>query len=340
SCGLEPGWLIGGQPLDLPTPSRLGEEGKPFVIEGDEYDSAFFDKRAKFFHYLPVIAVVTSIEMDHADIYASVEEIEHSFQLMLRQIPSDGTLIACADDRRTVKLARHAHCRVHTYGFSKEAHWKGCYTGISSGFSGLLIERSGKRYAELAVPLAGRHNLQNTLAAVAATSLMGGKPADITEAMMQYKGVRRRMEVFLERDGITYVDDFGHHPTAMKETIAASRELWPGRRLRVLIEPRSNTMVRNGHQHLMASALQAADEVYFGPIYRAQRIPFDERLDRDAVLAELAEMRVMGKSFDQVEKLAEHILSSGKKGDLVLIFSNGSFDGIYDLFRANENNQA
>jgi UDP-N-acetylmuramate: L-alanyl-gamma-D-glutamyl-meso-diaminopimelate ligase len=333
ACGLDPGWLIGGQPLDLPASSRLGVEGKPFVIEGDEYDTAFFDKRAKFFHYLPTIAVVTSVEMDHGDIYDSIEDIERSFRFMLRLIPPDGTLLLCADDRRTLNLSKHAHSRVQSYGFSSDAHWKGTYTGMSGGFSGLVIERGGKRYAELAVPLAGKHNLQNSIAAVAATSLMGGTVPDITEALIKYKGVRRRMEVFLERDGVTYVDDFGHHPTAMKETISASRERWPGKRLRALIEPRSNTMVRQEHQKTLARALQAADEVYFGPIFRAERIPFDERLDRAAIVQELGEMGVNGEIFGEVTELAAHILESGKTGDVVLIFSNGSFEGIYDLFR-------
>ncbi len=333
ACGLNPGWLVGGQPLDLPSSSQLGDIDAPFVIEGDEYDTAFFDKRAKFFHYLPYIAVVTSIEMDHGDIYESIEDIEHSFQLMLRQIPPDGTLLSCADDRRASALTKYAHSRVQTYGFNNDAHWKGSYTGVSSGFSGLVIERSGKRYAELAVPLAGKHNLQNTIAAVAATSLMGGSISDITEALMHYKGVRRRMEVFLERDGITYIDDFGHHPTAMKETISAVRERWPGRRLRVLIEPRSNTMVRQEHQNTLASALHASDEVYLGPIFRADRIPSDERLDREAIAEEMGENGMKGQVYDDVPELAQYVLETGKKGDVVLIFSNGAFEGIYDLFR-------
>jgi UDP-N-acetylmuramate: L-alanyl-gamma-D-glutamyl-meso-diaminopimelate ligase len=333
ACGLDPGWLIGGQPLDLSSPSKMGSEDSPFVIEGDEYDTAFFDKRAKFFHYLPYIAVVTSIEMDHGDIYDSIDDIERAFSFMLRLIPPNGTLLACADDRRALALSKYAHSRVHTYGFSKDAHWKGTYTGISGGFSGLLIDRGENRYAELAVPLAGKHNLQNTIAAVAATSLMGGTETDISEALMQYKGVRRRMEVFLERDGITYIDDFGHHPTAMKETIAATRERWPGRRLRVLVEPRSNTMVRQEHQKTIASALQAADEVCFGPIFRADRIPFDEKLDRTTIIKELSGNGVHGHVFDDVPTLAQHVLETGKGGDIVLIFSNGAFGAIYDLFR-------
>lgn len=336
ACGLEPGWFIGGLPLDLPQPSALGVDGGPFVIEGDEYDTAFFDKRAKFFHYLPFIAIVTSIELDHADIYQGVDEIEHAFRLMLRQVPRDGWLLACADDPRAAALVEHAPCRTQSYGFSEHAHWRGEYTGVSAGFSGLTIARGGRRFAELAVPLAGRHNLRNTIAAVAATSLLGATVDEIRAAIMQFRGVRRRMELFHEAGGVLYIDDFGHHPTAIRETIAAVRERWPGRRLRVLVEPRSNTMVRNVHQQALADALRGADEVYFGPIHRAERVPERERLDRAAVIAELARDRVNGHVFDDVPVLAEHILATGEPGDIVLLFSNGAFGGIYEMIRRAE----
>lgn len=329
ACGKQPGWLIGGQPIDLGVSSRTGEAGAPFVIEGDEYDSAFFDKRAKFFHYLPQIAVVTSLEHDHADIYPDVESIETAFRLMLRQIPPDGWLLACADDRRAAKLAKDAPCRAHSYGFAEGAHWKGTYTGVSSGFSGLTIDRSGSRYAELAVPLAGRHNLRNVIAAVAVASLLGATVPEITEALMHYRGVRRRMEVFHEADGVTYVDDFGHHPTAIRETIHAARERWPGRRLRVAFEARSNTMASNIHQGALVPALSAADEVIAGPIHRAERIPVDERLDRERLIHELEESRVEGTVIDDVDELAAYLLRTRKEGDVVLLFSNGAFGGIY-----------
>jgi len=332
-CGQKPGFLVGGAPLDFPVSSRSGEAGGPFVIEGDEYDTAFFDKRAKFFHYLPHIAIVTSIEFDHGDIYADIQQIERAFTLMLRQIPTDGYLIACADDPRAVNLTQGAPCKTMTYGFSSSAHWRGEFTGYSAGFSGLIVYRSGKRYAELAVPLAGRHNLQNTLAAVAVAALHGARAEDIQTALMEFRGVKRRMEVFLKRDGVTFVDDFAHHPTAIRETIRAVRERWPEARLLVLVEPRSNTMVLRHHTDELAESLAGADRVWIGPIHRAESIPPDQRLDREKITNHLNGKGVMTTIEDNVPELARQVGEECREGDVVLILSNGSFHGIHELFR-------
>lgn len=332
-CGLEPGYLIGGQPLDFEYSSRSGNSGTPFVIEGDEYDTAFFDKRAKFFHYLPEIAIVTSIEFDHGDIYRDIEEIEKTFQLMLRQIASNGWLIACQDDPRVRNLMKHSFSRVQSYGFDPESHWRGEMTGVSGGYTGLIVYRGGKRFADFAVPLAGRHNMQNTLAAIASATILGASPTKIRDALMEFKGVKRRMEVFLEKNGMIFVDDFAHHPTAIEATIKAAKERWPDCRLRVLVEPRSNTMVRNVHQDIMASSFENADEVYYGPIYRSDSIPEEERINREAIINELNNSNVVASVEDDVNTLVDHIVSSGKKRDVVLVLSNGAFDGIYQKFR-------
>jgi len=330
-CGLEPGFLIGGQPLDFSHSSRLGAEGTPFVIEGDEYDTAFFDKRAKFFHYIPEIAVVTSIEFDHGDIYRSVEEIERAFRLMLRQVPPGGWLIACADDPRAAALTKDAPCKTFTYGFSQDAHWRGQETGISSGFSGLAVYRGRERFAELAVPLFGRHNLQNTLAAVAVAAILGASSRDIQDAVMQFRGVRRRMEVFLTVGQRLFVDDFAHHPTAIRETIAAARLRWPDRKLRVVIEPRSNTMVRRTHEKALAGALSGADEVVIGPIYRQERVPEADRLDRGKVLSELKNHEVQGFSTDSVDEILKFLMDVDETRDIDLILSNGAFGGLCEM---------
>ncbi|MFH0881509.1 MAG: Mur ligase family protein [bacterium] len=332
-CGLNPGFLIGGQPLDFPYSSRLGQEGGPFVIEGDEYDTAFFDKRAKFFHYIPEIAVVTSIEYDHGDIYRDVEEIERAFCLMLRQVPPGGWLIACADDLRSLSLTKDAPCRVVTYGFSENAHWRGEEMGISSGFSGLAVYRGEKRFAELAVPLFGHHNLRNTLAAVAVAATLGATSSEIQTALMEFRGVRRRMEVFLNAGQRVFVDDFAHHPTAIRETIAAARLRWPDHKLRVLVEPRSNTMVRKIHEKDLAEALGGADEVVFGPIYRAERIPGPERLDREKILSELKKHGISGFFTDSVPQITKYLIDVDETRTIDLILSNGSFGGLYEALR-------
>lgn len=332
--GFAPGFLIGGQPLDFQYSARLGETGAPFVIEGDEYDTAFFDKRAKFFHYLPEIAIVTSVEFDHGDIYRNLGEIERAFQWMLRQIPRDGWLLACADHPGAAALVPHAPCRTATYGFAANADWRGEWDGtFHDGLAHVAVFRHGSHWADIAIPLAGRHNLLNTLAAVAAAGTIGAAPGAVAAAMPGFRGVRRRMEIFLEADGITFVDDFAHHPTAIRETIAAARVRWPERRLRVLFEPRSNTTVTNRFQADLIDAFAPAAEVWLGPIHRAQRLADDERLDRETIAAELRKRKVRAEYRDDVHELACAIFDSRQPGDIVLIMSNGAFGGIYRLFR-------
>jgi len=333
-AGLAPGFLIGGQPLDFEHSARLGDEGAPFVIEGDEYDTAFFDKRAKFFHYLPEIAVVTSVEFDHGDIYKDLAEIEQAFQWMLRQIPRNGWLLACADHPGAAALIRHALCRTATYGFSPKADWRGEWDGaFHDGLAHVTVHHAGQVWTELEVPLAGRHNLSNALAAVAAAGTLGAEPETVVKAMPAFRGVRRRMEIFLESRGMVFVDDFAHHPTAIRETVAAARGRWPERRLRVLFEPRSNTTVTNRFQSELTDALAQADKVWLGPIHRAERIADDERLDRETMIAELRGREIEAYARDDVSGMAGDVLAGGRPGDLVLIMSNGAFGGIYRRFR-------
>jgi UDP-N-acetylmuramate: L-alanyl-gamma-D-glutamyl-meso-diaminopimelate ligase len=331
-CGLDPGYLIGGQPLGLARSARLGPENAPFVIEGDEYDTSFFDKRAKFFHYLPEIAVVTSVEFDHGDIYRDLAEIEVAFQRMLRQIPRHGQLIVCADNH-AASLTSHAFCPVVTYGFSESAEWRAEILGADGPFQRLKIFHGGAYWRDLEVPLAGRHNAQNALAAVAVAAALDAPPERIADGMRSFPGVRRRMEVFLESNGMTFVDDFAHHPTAIRETIAAARGRWPGRRLRVLFEPRSNTTVTNAFQPDLTEAFSGADEVWLGPIYRGDRIPEAERLDRAALAATLAARGVVCRFTDDTAELADGVLKGMREKDVVLILSNGAFGGIYTRFR-------
>ncbi len=337
ATGLRPGFLIGGQPLDFEHSARLGLEGAPFVIEGDEYDTAFFDKRAKFFHYLPEIAVVTSVEFDHGDIYKDLAEIETAFQRMLRQIPKDGWLLACADHPGAVALAPHAFSNVATYGLAENADWRGVcrYEDRSDGTRAtwLAIYREGARWTEFEVALAGTHNVLNTLAAAAVAGLLGASPDALAEAMPRFRGVKRRMEIFLETNGMTFIDDFAHHPTAIRETIAAARGRYPKRRLRVLFEPRSNTTVTNRFQGELLEAFSKADEVWLGPIHRADHIDPERRLDRNALTEALTACGVRARYADTIDEIVEDVIARGERGDIVLIMSNGAFGGIYARFR-------
>ena len=333
-AGKAPGFLIGGQSDNFAHSSRLGAAGAPFVIEGDEYDTAFFDKRAKFFHYLPRTAVVTSLELDHADIYRNVEEIEAAFRFMLRQIPASGRLILCADSPRAAGLREHAFSEVVTYGFDETADWR-VEEGAQDGeFQAFTVYHGGGKWGEFRSPLYGRHNLQNTLAAIVVAHEQGVDAAEIATALLDFKGVRRRMDVFLKSDGILFIDDFAHHPTAIRETIAAVRAHWPGERLTVLFEPRSNTTATNRFQSELGEAFKGAHEVWIGPIYRADRFPETGRLDRDRLIADIERGGAIGHVTDNVEQIVRHIREDVEVHDIVLVFSNGAFDGLYDLLRA------
>jgi UDP-N-acetylmuramate: L-alanyl-gamma-D-glutamyl-meso-diaminopimelate ligase len=332
-AGRNPGFFIGGQPLDFPHSARSGPEGAPFVIEGDEYDTAFFDKRAKFFHYLPDTAIVTSLEFDHGDIYADLAEIERAFQRMFRQIPRNGWLLLCADNH-AASLRGHAFSNVATYGFDESADWRVEICGGSPETTHLLLYHHDALVLETETGLTGRHNIQNAAAALAASLINGAEAGRLAEALPGFRGVKRRMEVFLERDGVRYIDDFAHHPTAIRETAAAARARWPEARLRVLFEPRSNTTVTRRFQAALTGAFQDADEVWIGPIYRAARIPEAERLDREAVCEMLRlEYGIKARCADSASELAAHILDTARAGDIVLILSNGAFGGIYEKLR-------
>lgn len=325
--GTQTGYLIGGQPLDFAHPSRLGEKGELFVIEGDEYDSAFFDKRAKFLHYLPKIAVVTSLEFDHGDIYRDLAEIELAFQRMLRQIPKSGWLICCADNH-AASLKEHAYSNVATYGFSEGADWRAEIVPAPAGMQAIEVFHEDRPWGRIETTLFGRHNLLNLLAAVAVMGTRRVPPALVAEAARNFKGVKRRMEVFLESGGVTYVDDFAHHPTAILETIAAARQGWPAGKLHVLFEPRSNTTVTAEFQEPLAKAFSGADSVALGPIYRAERIPEDAILRRDLLCEELRAKSVDAHYFSAVSEMLPWIDERVSPGDVVLLMSNGAFGGL------------
>lgn len=333
NCGADnAGYLIGGETLGFQHSARLGEAGAPFVIEGDEYDTAFFDKRAKFFHYLPDIAIVTSIEFDHGDIYPDLAAIETAFQRMLRQMPREGRLFLCGDNR-AASLAAHAFCTVERYGFSEDADWRGVWRADPNAGARLEVSCRGRRWGDVAPTLAGNHNALNTLAAIAAAAALDMDAGTIADAIASFKGVRRRMEVFLEANGTTFMDDFAHHPTAVGETIAAVKMRWPKRRLRAVFEPRSNTTVTNRFQQELGAALALADEVLIGPIHRPENIAPEQRLDRAAMVGMLAQQGIFAQYHDNIKELANVIVERTVPGDVVLFMSNGAFGGIYNQVR-------
>jgi len=333
-AGKSPGYFIGGQTKNFESSARLGAEGAPFVVEGDEYDTAFFDKRAKFFHYLPKIAVVTSLEFDHADIYQDMEAIESSFRLMLRQIPSSGHLVLCADAPLAAALAEHAYSRTSTYGFDPGADWCVEEGPIEDDLQAFTVHHAGAVWGTFQSPLFGRHNLQNVLAAIVVAADHEIGPAAIASALLEFEGVRRRMEIFLKAEGIIFVDDFAHHPTAIRETIAAVNTRWPNERLTVLFEPRSNTTATNRFQDDLGQAFDGANEVWIGPIYRADRYAPDTLLNREQLVQDIQRSGATAHFTDNVEAIARHLREDTAPHDIVLIFSNGAFGGIYAHLRA------
>ena len=333
-AGLDPGYLIGGQPFGFSHSARLGRPGTPFVIEGDEYDTAFFDKRAKFFHYLPEIAVVTSLEYDHGDIYRDLEAIEQAFRWMLRQIPSSGRLILCADSPGAMALNTHAFCPIITYGFHECADYRILSVEHHAGMTSFTVHRRGVPWATFEASLVGRHNLQNAAAALAVADVLGASLDGMQDGLRTFPGVRRRMEIFHEAQGIPFIDDFAHHPTAVAETIAAARQRWPESRLRVLCEPRSNTMVTRQFEDALVEAFGPADELWIGPIYRADTIPEANRLDRAALVKRLAEKGIPAHYDDDVTAIVAEVHRTSCAGDVVLILSNGAFGGIFDQLKA------
>jgi UDP-N-acetylmuramate: L-alanyl-gamma-D-glutamyl-meso-diaminopimelate ligase len=252
---------------------------------------------------------------------------------MLRQIPQAGWLILFADDPGAASLAEHAFSNVLSYGFSAAARFRSSGPILEDGGQRLAITLDGQPWGTARLPMAGRHNAANALAALAVGHVLGVKPKDLCDALASFGGVKRRLEVFLEARGAVFIDDFAHHPTAIAATIAAARSRWPARRIRALLEPRSNTLVTRQFDDAVFEALRDADEVRLAPIYRAERIPKEDQLDRVAIANRLKAVGVQAFVAEDFEEMAKCVWDSIGEGDLVLCMSNGAFGGMYQRFR-------
>lgn len=340
-CGnLKPGFLIGGIAENFQVGCRASgkKDGGFFVTEGDEYDTAFFDKRSKFLHYRPDIAVINNMEFDHADIFDSIDDIRKSFSQFVNLIPSNGVLLINGHDENASLAGRQAFCPVERFGFSPEYEWAA--TDISpspEGVSFTLLHR-GSDAGRLRIEQFGNHNILNTLAAVAA-AFHGGVPIDtIREALLSFKRPRRRLETVGEfPGGITLIDDFAHHPTAIRATLESLRQRWPQRRITACFEPRSNTSTRTVFQHDLETCFTDADIVVLGRVHRPERYGRGECLDT-GLLAEAIERS--GKTVfrggssetdDYPQDIARFLRSILRPGDLVVLLSNGSFNGLRTL---------
>lgn len=326
-AGRHPNFLIGGVAENFGRSFGLGG-GSEFVLEGDEYDSAFFDKGPKFLHYHPDEAIITSLEFDHADIYADLAAIELQFRRMVNLIPRRGRVVAWAESETVRGVVQKAFCQVETYGFSADAHWLAGDVEFSDGATHFRVSHGRSEVARVRMALAGRHNVLNALAAIAIASGRGVDRAAIEQAFATFQGVLRRLEVKGEVAGVLVVDDFAHHPTAIRLTIDAARNRWPGRRLWAVFEPRSNTMRRKLFEADLASALSTADAAILGAVNRASLLDDEERLSPARVLQAIRDAGTRAEGFASADEIAEFLARETRTGDLVMVMSNGSFDGL------------
>ena len=325
--GADPSVFIGGIAENFESSYRIGG-GREFVIEGDEYDSAFFDKTAKFLKYLPDIAVVNNIEYDHADIYPDLDSIRLAFQRFVNLIPRRGLLLLGADDREAMALRPKARCRVETFGLSDGADWQAADLETAATSTRFTMRRARKTIGTFEVPLLGAYNVRNVLAAVAVGAAVGLNTDTMAEGLRRFRGVRRRMELRGTAAGVAVYDDFAHHPTAIAETLAGVRSAYPGRRIWAIFEPRSATSCRRVFQGDFARALSGADRVVLPAVFRST-LPEEERLSPEQLIADLQQSGVDARYIPAVDDIVRTVANDAKSGDLVIVMSNGGFDNIH-----------
>jgi UDP-N-acetylmuramate: L-alanyl-gamma-D-glutamyl-meso-diaminopimelate ligase len=339
-AGRNPSFLVGGIPVDFGRSYRLGR-GEHFVIEGDEYDCAFFDKRPKFVHYMPEVAVLGNIEFDHADIYRDLEAVQTAFLRLLNVIPRRGLLLAGTESPSVLQLLPRAHCRVETFGLHDGADWRASDLHPEGEGTRFRLWMRDRDLGEFLVPLAGAHNVRNALAALGAAAAAGVAPETLRQPLETFGGIRRRLEVRGRVAGVTVYDDFAHHPTAVRATLDALRaaagggdgETTPGR-LVAVFEPRSYTSRTRIFQEEYARALAAADQVVVAAAHLPGRVPKEERISEPELTASVQALGVEAEFLPSVEEIVARLAAGLKAGDRVAILSNGGFGGIHERLLA------
>jgi len=333
SAGLEPSFLIGGIAENFGSSFSLGK-GKHFILEGDEYDTAFFDKGPKFLHYFPDSIILTSVEFDHADIYKDLEAVETSFKRLVNLVPRRGRVVAFDTGESVNRCVAKAFCPVERYGSREASDWRIADLRFEPARTTWTVVRGGKASADFEFALAGDYNVFNAVAATALATSCGIPIEQVQQALQTFKSVKRRLEVKAEVNGVTIIDDFAHHPTAIAGTLTALRGRYPGRRLWAILEPRSNTLRRNVFQHELAKSLSLADEIIVAGVFKSDAIPAAERLDLMAVGAELEQSGKRARIVSGVDGIVQIVAPELRTGDVVAILSNGGFDGIYEKLPA------
>jgi UDP-N-acetylmuramate: L-alanyl-gamma-D-glutamyl-meso-diaminopimelate ligase len=320
---LEPGYVIGGLPRNLGQ-GALFNDSKYFVIEGDEYDTAFFDKRSKFIHYLPELLIINNVEFDHADIFPDLDAVKLSFRRLVNIVPQNGMILLNGDDPNCVEVAADCLAPLVEVGFSENCAERIRDVSYSAGGSRFSL---GENTFES--PLMGEFNVRNAAMAAVAARFYGVTPEVIQTALTSFEGIARRQEVRGEARGVTVIDDFGHHPTAIRETLGGLRHRYPGHRLWAIFEPRSNTTRRAVFQEELPAALALADGVFIAQIAALEQIPVTERLNPEAVVESIAEAGRVAFYERDADAILDRLEPMLQPNDVVTIFSNGGFDGIH-----------
>jgi UDP-N-acetylmuramate: L-alanyl-gamma-D-glutamyl-meso-diaminopimelate ligase len=324
-----PSFLIGGIAENFGTSFRV-RDGQPFILEGDEYDTAFFDKGPKFMHYFPDALILTHVEFDHADIYDNLESVKTAFRRLVNLVPRRGRVMAYDGSANVDQCVNRALCAIERYGFKPTSAWQLKDLTHNHRNSSWTIVRSGKDWLQVTLPMPGEHNALNATAAAALAGGQGIAPAAIAEALATFHSVKRRLEVRAVAAGVTIVDDFAHHPTAIRETLKALRAAYPGQRLWAVLEPRSNTLRRNVFERELVESLALADGIVVAGVFKQESIPEAERMHPEKVVAELVRSGHDATFYPTADAIVEGLTPRLKTGDVVAILSNGGFDGIYE----------
>jgi UDP-N-acetylmuramate: L-alanyl-gamma-D-glutamyl-meso-diaminopimelate ligase len=330
---LEPSFLIGGVAENFASSFQL-RPTRTFILEGDEYDTAFFDKGPKFLHYFPDALILTHVEFDHADIYADLEAVKTAFKRLVNLVPRRGLIVAYDGSENVTECLQPALCRVERYGFSEAADWRIRNLRHEDGLTLWEVWHCGAHWSDFEMHLAGEHNALNATAAAALAAGLGISKESIQTALASFKSVKRRLEVRAVIHGITIIDDFAHHPTAIRETLRALRSVYPQSRLWAVLEPRSNTLRRKVLQGDLLDSLQLADRIVLAGVYQQQRVPDAERLHPEDVIEALKEHGAQAELHADGDAIINAIAPQLESGDVVAILSNGGFDGIYEKLPA------
>jgi UDP-N-acetylmuramate: L-alanyl-gamma-D-glutamyl-meso-diaminopimelate ligase len=326
---LAPSFLIGGVAENFQTSFAM-RQGKPFIIEGDEYDTAFFDKGPKFMHYFPDALILTHVEFDHADIYRDLEAVKTAFKRLVNLVPRRGLVVAFDGSENVTECVSRAFCKVERYGFAPGSEWQLTELAHEEGKTRWKVLYVGEEWADLTLKMAGEHNALNATAAAALAAGQGVDKESIVNALATFESVKRRLEVKAVVGGVTIIDDFAHHPTAIRETLKALRSAYPASRLWAVLEPRSNTLRRNVFEDELVESLKLADCVVLDGVFKQEGIPVGERLHPESVVRGLNDAGVEAVLLSSADAIVDAIAPQLRPGDVVAILSNGGFDGIYE----------